>query len=131
MSNLPQIIKGRTTKFAGNGRKLGYPTANLAVATDLADGVYFGWAALGKSEKQPALIFVGTPTTVGDSERRVEAHILDLIDKDYYGQNLELEVAYFHRPNQTFDSVEKLLQVMKQDEQAGRSWFSHHTSRTS
>lgn len=123
MSKLPKTISGQTVRFAGNGRKLGYPTANLAVVTDLSDGVYFGWARLEKLEKQPALIFIGTPTTVGDTERRIEAHILDLGDKDYYGQNLELEVLYFHRPNQTFGSVEKLLQVMKQDEIAGRSWF--------
>lgn len=130
MNKLPQTIKGTVTRFAGNGRKLGYPTANLAVQTDLSDGVYFGWASLAGKPERPALIFIGTPTTVGDTKRRVEAHILDLEDKDYYGQELELKIAHFYRPNQTFDSVDDLVKAMKADEQAGRSWFNLHTSRT-
>lgn len=126
MNKLPQNISGKIVKFSGNGRKLGYPTANLAVATNLADGVYFGWAMLGESEKQPTLIFIGTPTTVGDKERRVEAHILDLPDKDYYDQNLEIEVAHFHRSNQKFASIDELRKAMNDDERAARSWFSEH-----
>lgn len=133
MNKLPQTIKGTVARFAGNGRKLGYPTANLAVATDLADGVYFGWACLSgrqaeleNQDRQPALIFIGTPTTVGDTTRRVEAHILDLPDRDYYGQKLKLEVAHFHRDNQKFGSVDELIVAMKQDEVAGRSWFKKH-----
>ena len=123
---IPQVMKGITVKFAGNGRKLGYPTANLDVETNLDDGVYFGWAKLAGGKQQPALIFIGTPTTVGDIERRVEAHILDLPDKDYYGQKLELEVMYFHRPNQTFASIGGLVEAMKKDEATARSWFKHN-----
>jgi riboflavin kinase / FMN adenylyltransferase len=122
----PQEINGTIVRYAGNGRKLGYPTANLDAGTDLDDGVYFGWATLGKKTRQPALIFIGVPTTIGDTQRRVEAHILDLPDKDYYGQKLELDVAYFHRPNQKFDSIDDLLVAMKADEVAARSWFEQH-----
>lgn len=116
-------ITGVVEKFTGNGRLLGYPTANLSVPTNLEDGVYFGWAKLGTKTKQPSLIFIGTPTTVGDTERRVEAHILDLADKDYYGEALELGVIYFHRSNENFDSIEELIVVMKDDEVKARSWF--------
>lgn len=119
-------LEGTITRFASNGRKLGYPTANLDVHTDLKDGVYFGWATLGGEAKQPALVFIGTPTTVGDTERRVEAHVLDLPDRDYYGQKLKLEVAHFHRPNQKFGSVEELVVAMKADETAARHWFNKH-----
>jgi riboflavin kinase/FMN adenylyltransferase len=126
-----ETIKGTTVQFAGNGRKLGYPTANLAVQTDLKDGVYFGMAKLGSYKNQPAMIFIGTPTTVGDKGRRVEAHLLDIADKDYYGQKLKLDILYFHRPNQTFGSVDELLAVMKDDEVTAREWFKHHTLRIS
>jgi riboflavin kinase/FMN adenylyltransferase len=117
-------IQGIITAFQGNGRKFGYPTANLRVATDLTDGVYFGYADLTSYQRQPAIIFIGTPTTVGDTERRVEAFLLDIPDKDYYDLALTLYIYEFHRPNQTFESIDDLLIAMKADEQAARKWFS-------
>lgn len=125
MEQLPAQLSGTVTRFSGNGRQLGYPTANIATETGLTDGVYFGFADLAGQTHQPAIIFIGTPTTVGDTERRVEAYLLDFPDKDYYGQTLGLELMQYHRPNQHFPSVEALLEVMKQDEQAARQWFAH------
>lgn len=120
---MKEKIEGVITKYKGNGRKLGYPTANLNVDTELADGVYFGYAELDGYTHHPALIFIGTPTTVGDTERRVEAHLLDAIDKDYYDMPLQLEVHKFHRSNKNFDSIDDLLIVMKADDQTAREWF--------
>src|SRR2546430_2613557 len=101
-------LSGTVLAYKGNGRKLGYPTANINVPTDLVDGVYFGFADLQNFKDQPALIFVGTPTTMGDTERRVEAHLLDIPDADYYGQKLTLRIVLYHRPNRTFESVAAL-----------------------
>lgn len=125
MSNLklPVQLRGIVTKFKGNGRKLGYPTANIKSPTSLKDGVYFGFATLDIYHFHPALIFIGTPTTVGDADRRVEAHLLDILDKDYYDLPLELSVHYFHRPNHTFNSIDQLLVAMKSDEVTARNWF--------
>jgi FAD synthase len=123
---LPQKISGTTKRFSGNGRKLGYPTANISAQNDLADGVYFGFADLKNYHKHPALIFIGTPTTVGDTVRRVEAHLLDAIDKNYYDQQLQLTVEYFYRPNQTLTTVEELVKILRKDERAARQWFLGH-----
>lgn len=122
-SNLPAVITGATKPYKGNGRKLGYPTANIASETDLADGVYFGYADLESHTKAPAIIFIGTPTTVGDTERRVEAHLLDIVDKNYYDLPITLQVKLFYRSNKHFSSIEALRVAMKQDEQAARTWF--------
>lgn len=119
---LPRTLSGMAVKYKGNGRKLGYPTANIDSDTDLPDGVYFGYADLGMYTRRPALIFIGTPTTMGDTERRVEAHVLDIDDVDYYGQKLTLTLEIFHRSNQTFKTMEELMVAMKADETAGRSW---------
>jgi len=116
-------IEGEVVQFAGNGRKLGYPTANITTTTDRKDGVYFGTASLGIYTANPALIFIGTPTTVGDTVRRVEAYLLDIADKDYYGLKLKLKVQHFHRTNRTFDSVDELVEAMKTDEVYARKWF--------
>jgi riboflavin kinase / FMN adenylyltransferase len=120
----PSFLEGTVTRFSGNGRKLGYPTANVMTETRLSDGVYFGFASLDKYAGHPALIFIGTPTTVGDKERRTEAHLLDIEDKDYYGLKLELELCYYHRHNKTFGSIEELIQEMRADEIAARKWFT-------
>ncbi|MEK7594546.1 MAG: riboflavin kinase [Patescibacteria group bacterium] len=120
----PVKVSGLVTRFKGNGRRLGYPTANLTTETNIDDGVYFGYADLATWHKQPAIIFVGVPTTVGDTVRRVEVHLLDIPDQDYYDQMLNVDIRYFHRTNQTFDSIERLLEVMKDDEVAARAWFA-------
>jgi len=80
---LPADLRGLVQKYKGNGRKLGYPTANMNAETELPDGVYFGYADLLDYRHHPALIFIGTPVTLGDTIRRVEAHLLDVQDVDY------------------------------------------------
>lgn len=123
MTKFPVYLQGVTRRYQGNGRKLGYPTANIDAETSLTDGVYFGYATLGDYQKQPAMIFVGTPVTVGDTERRVEAYLLDIPDADYYGQNLSLDIQLFHRPNKKFDSLDELIAAIDQDEAAMRAWL--------
>lgn len=125
----PVNITGVVTPFKGNGRKFGYPTANLRTQTLLTDGVYFGFADMIEYANHPAVIFVGTPTTVGDKERRVEAHLLDIPDKDYYDQELSLSLEYYHRPNKTFEDVEILKQVMAEDDASARLWFKTNSGR--
>jgi riboflavin kinase/FMN adenylyltransferase len=120
---LPVELSGVVAQFKGNGRKLGYPTANIKIQTDLADGVYFGFADLGDYQNRPALIFVGVPTTVGDEDRRVEVHLLDVPDQDYYDQEIRVVVEHYHRPTQTFETVDKLKEVMHDDEAIARRWF--------
>jgi FAD synthase len=120
---LPQKIEGIVTRFKGDGRKLGYPTANLNVDTELKDGVYFGHADLKDYKDNPALVFIGTPTTMGETRRRVEAHLLDIPDEDYYDEHLAATLEHYHRPNQTFESVDALLEAMKDDEAQARKYL--------
>ncbi|HUC87024.1 MAG TPA: riboflavin kinase [Candidatus Saccharimonadales bacterium] len=119
-------LSGTVTRFQGNGRQLGYPTANLITATPLSDGIYFGFANLADYRLRPALIFIGTPTTVGDTKRRVEAHLLDIPDRDYYGGELVLDIRHYHRPSRTLSSRQALITLIQADEAAARRWFGHN-----
>lgn len=121
-------ITGVVKKYKGNGRKLGYPTANITTITDLSDGVYFGYADLAEYHNQPALIFLGTPTTIGDTDRRLEAYLLDIPDKDYYYQKLSVQIIKFHRGNKTFAGIDQLVEVMHDDEKQARKWFLESSS---
>jgi riboflavin kinase len=123
----PVILKGQSTKFKGDGRRLGYPTANIKTDTQLADGVYFGFADLAAFVDHPALIFIGSPTTMGDLERRVEVHLLDIEDKDYYDVAVTVRVEYFHRSNKHFNSVPDLLAAMRSDDTKARDWFTKNS----
>jgi FAD synthase len=121
-------LKGTVKPYKGNGRKLGYPTANLDVTSDLDDGVYFGYADLVDWHNHPTMIFIGTPTTVGDKDRRVEAHLLDIPDKDYYGQLLNLKFMHLHRLNKTFKTIGELTALMHEDEISARQWFNENSN---
>jgi FAD synthase len=117
-------LQGTITRFNGNGRRLGYPTANIMTDTSAKDGVYFGFADLAGFKHHPSLIFIGVPTTMGDTERRAEVHLLDIPDEDYYDQTLAATLKYYHRANQAFKDVAELLIAMKADEAAARQWFA-------
>ena len=123
-------IQGIVTKYKGNGRKLGYPTANIAVKSNNKDGVYFGYAGLGKYINSPSLVFIGVPKTIGDTDNRVEVHILDIPDIDYYGETLTIRITHFYRDNKKFESIEQLVTAMKQDEKAARGWFLENKDKS-
>ena len=119
----PVTVTGKVTPYKGNGRRLGYPTANVGTQTDLKEGVYFGYADLADYTNNPAVIFIGIPVTLGDTERRVEVHLLDIPDIDYYQQQLAVRIEYFHRTNKLFSTIEELLGAMREDEAEARAWF--------
>ena len=121
---LPMILDGAIKRYKGHGRELGYPTANIDTNTKLHDGVYFGFAELAHYSHHPALIFIGTPTTIGDKSRRVEAHLLGIPDIDYYGHRLVLDIQHYHRANKKFGSINDLIVAIKSDEQAAQQWFA-------
>jgi len=124
-TKLPVYLSGTITRFKGDGRKLGYPTANITAETDLKDGVYFGFADLAEWKHQPALVFTGIPTTMGETARRVEAYLLDIPDNDYYSEILSIELHAYHRPNQNFNSIDDLKNAIRADELSFRKWLAH------
>ena len=124
----PTWLHGTTTKFIGNGRKLGFPTANIICETDLRDGVYLALADLKDYKKHPSLVFIGKPTTKGveASQRRVEAYLINIPDQDYYDLPIGLDLRHYLRPNEAFDTLEELTKQMIKDEEYAKSWFEVH-----
>ncbi len=125
---LPLEIEGMTRSYKKNGRMLGYPTANIPVDTELPDGIYFGTATLLNYKNRPSLIFLGVPHLKGDSERRLEVHILGIPDVDYYNQRLAVSIQIFHRNNKAFPSITVLQKAISEDEVQARNWFRNKTN---
>ena len=108
------------------GRELGFPTANLPVAADLAtpaDGVYAGWLRRldqPSAIRMPAAISVGTNPTFDGVERRVESYVLDRTDLELYGINIAVEFVEHLRGQVRFGSIDELSEQMNKDVAATR-----------
>ncbi len=121
-------VTGIVEHGAKRGRKLGFPTANVAAAGQLvpADGVYAGWLVRdaevageeawgGGQEYLPAAISVGTNPQFGGSKRTVEAHVLGRSDLDLYDEEVTVVFVRRLRSMASFDSVDQLLAQMDED----------------
>jgi riboflavin kinase/FMN adenylyltransferase len=112
------IVPGTVVPGSKRGRELGYPTANLATAYNLAlpaDGVYATWAVRPSTgEVLPSVTSVGTRPTFEDDVRLVEVYIVDY-DADLYGQTIQAHFVSFIRPQIKFESITSLVKQMAAD----------------
>jgi riboflavin kinase/FMN adenylyltransferase len=130
----PYRITGHVVHGDARGRGLGWPTANLADVPTLlpADGVY---AALGHiegsgdgSEGIPAAVHVGPNRTFGQSDRRVEVHLIGF-DGDLYGRRLSVDFLNRIRGTQKFDRADALRAQLDQDVQTAAAMARNHAAR--
>ncbi|HEV8248365.1 MAG TPA: riboflavin kinase, partial [Gaiellaceae bacterium] len=113
----PVELDGVVVAGDARGGTLGFPTANLAVAAELAVpayGIYAG-AALGAR----AAVSIGTNPHYGGQERRVEAFLLDF-DGDLYGRRLVVELWERLRDERAFASEKELVDAIAADVEATR-----------
>jgi len=98
------------------GRRLGFPTANIAVEPNKlipALGAYAGRARTQDRDFVAALS-VGYRPTFGGTQLRVEAFLLDY-EGDLYQRHLELRFARYLHPDIKFDTPADLVQQLKRD----------------
>ena len=111
------------------GRKLGYPTANLAAHNEQfpPNGVY-AVAARWHGETFPGVVNLGYRPTVAapGGERLLELHLFDF-DQQIYGDDVEVEFRAFLRPEQKFASVDELRAQITRDAEAARSTWNKGT----
>ena len=101
-------IDGVVVHGDGRGRELGYPTANLDVASALlpAFGIYVTVATI-EGVTHPSVTSVGVRPTIGDGRLAVEAHLLDG-PKDLYGTRVRLGFVSRLREERKFDGLDAL-----------------------
>ena len=93
--------KGSSSPGDARGGTLGFPTANLAVPSDLLVPAYGIYA--GEALEHRAAISIGVNPHYGGEERRVEAFLLDY-EGDLYGRRLVVELWERLREERAFDS---------------------------
>jgi len=118
-------MSGKVVRGAGLGRRLGFPTANIAVhpAKVLPPGIFAAKVRLGK-EVFDGVVNVGRRPTVDSLGGRLtmEVHILDF-DRDIYGRRLETELLRYLRSERKFNSKEALQGQILQDVRIARKCF--------
>lgn len=110
------------------GRKLGYPTANLAIDDNVLlpkPGIY-AVKVIYKNERYEGMASLGTnPTFTNQAALSLEVYIFDY-NNDLYGEELQLEWYKYIRPEEKFTSVEALIKQMQNDEKMIRHYFQEH-----
>lgn len=99
------------------GRRLGYPTANVAPVSMQAvpgDGVYAGWAEV-PGGRYAAAVSVGARPTFAGRDKVVEAHLLDYGGGPLYGRIVEVGFVLRLRAQERFATAEALQRQMAED----------------
>lgn len=121
----PHEVRGTVVEGDRRGRDLGYPTANVAVPSEIllpADGIYAGWYQRPGGSVHPAAISLGPRATFhpGAEVPVLEAHLLDF-DGDLYGERAHVRFVAHLRDDARFDSVGALVAQIDADVAAARS----------
>ena len=110
-----QVIEG--VVIGGNrlGRRLGFPTANIAVDDSLSieNGVYSS-KVLVEGEVYCAMTNIGVRPSVDGTKRLLETHLFGFRGL-LYGLKLRVELYDTIRDDKKFSSVEELRQQIEQD----------------
>ncbi len=110
------FIRGKVIDGRKDGRKLGFPTANILPSNDkfpLKDGVYACTAEIdGKS--YPAISNLGCAPTFGQSARLLECHMVGF-DGDIYGKTLTVWFDDRIRDVKKFASIDELKNQLLDD----------------
>jgi len=114
-------MEGHVVRGAALGRKLGYPTANLAIRAEPSpvNGVLAVFSRIAGGPWLPAVCNLGRRPAVGGGDHLLEVHFFDF-DEDLYGQRLEVQFVAKLRDELNFASIDELVDQMKQDEQSAR-----------
>jgi FAD synthase len=101
-------IMGEVIKGDGYGRKIGFPTINLAVENEVIPeaGVYAGTATLEGKEYRAGIVI----NVVG----KTEAHLIGY-EGDAYGKTVTLKVEKFLREYKHFTNEADLILQIKKD----------------
>lgn len=123
--------QGRVIKGCGIGKKLVYPTANIAVKTRLlwpAGGVYLTAVGNVGNGLMYGVTNVGARPTFGDfKESFAETHILDF-NGDIYGREIRLCFLEKMRETKQFLSAGELRQQVGIDIEEGRRLLDYFRS---
>ncbi|MDD5072517.1 MAG: bifunctional riboflavin kinase/FAD synthetase [Candidatus Omnitrophica bacterium] len=120
MLGRPVSIYGTVVSGKKRGRLLGYPTANIDPHHEAIPpaGVYAVRVRRGRRRYGGAL-FIGKPSTFGETEPVIEVHIFDFHEFIYH-EDIEVEFVSRLRGVRKFRDHEALIAQIKRDDKLAR-----------
>jgi len=123
----PYTLAGMVAGGYQEGRRLGFPTANMEVKDKRKlipeAGVYAVKARVEKTmEMKRAMMNIGSRPTFGGDALSLETHILHFTD-DIYGQRLRVFFVHRIREERKFDTAEALAEQLKEDKEIVEKQF--------
>lgn len=122
----PFAIEAVVERGDGRGRDLGYPTANVSLGRYQrpAYGTYAVRVRLDANAKDGGsehcgVASFGVRPTFEARDEVLEAYIFDW-EGDLYGRTIEIDLVEYIRPEAKFDSVDALVEQMREDEAEAR-----------
>lgn len=125
MLGRPAAVAGTVVEGQKLGRRLGFPTANIALgAVQLPpDGVWAVRVRIGDDPPLAGVANLGVRPTVGGSDRVLEVHLLDF-SGDLYGRGVEVSFVAFIRGERKMPSLEVLREQITADAAAAERIFA-------
>ncbi len=122
--------RGLVVPGDGRGKKLGFPTANLKISSELilpGNGVYFTALTID-GKKMFGATNIGKRPTFSKDDQTVEVHVMDY-KGDLYGKNITVFFLKKIRDEIAFPGAETLVGQLKEDIECCRKLsrsFSEH-----
>jgi len=118
----PYRIAGRVRRGQQLGRKLGYPTANLALHRKVVPlwGIFAARVSGGGLVDHPAVVSLGTRPTINGTDPLLEVHVFNF-DGDLYGKCLDVDFVQRLRDERKFESLDALVEQMHKDAAQARA----------
>jgi riboflavin kinase/FMN adenylyltransferase len=119
----PYQLKGHIVGGHKMGRKLGFPTANIAVDEPFkvvpAIGVYAVWVFF-QGQRYGGMLYIGNrPTMNKGDDISLEVYVLDFCG-DLYEQEISVSLLHYVRGDIRFNSYDELKEQIERDEVAVR-----------
>lgn len=119
-------LDGRVVEGFQQGRRLGFPTANLLMEEDKmlpASGAYVARARVeGMMEAKRAVTNIGTRPTFNGTAMAIETYVIGY-EGDLYGKRLMVELTHRLREERRFESTALLAEQLREDVRQANTIF--------
>ena len=122
------IFEGTVAHGFKIGETLGFPTANIEVATENIpqDGVYIVQIQINDAFFY-GMMSIGNRPTFNAAKKTIEVHLLNF-SGDLYQQNLSIKPLSYIRKNRKFDNLELLKQQLQKDKNLALQYAKNENS---
>lgn len=118
-------LRGTVVTGQQLGSKIGFPTANIQIKESYKlipkTGAYIVQAYLNNTVVY-GMMNIGMRPTVNGTTETIEVHFFDF-HEDLYGREITIELLYYLREEQKFDSIATLKQQLATDKQQALNYL--------